>query len=133
VPLARPRVAGHPPARPRGGRGDAQVRGKELLAARVRRQDRIAHRLSVAFTPLDDTLGLGGVRILWHRQISPPPATPTFGDVPPSDAFFPHVEALAASFITGGCSGGNYCPNAPLTRAQMAVFLAKALGLHWPQ
>jgi len=96
-------------------------------------QDRIAHRLSVAFTPLDDTLGLGGVRILWHRQISPPPATPTFGDVPPSDAFFPHVEALAASFITGGCSGGNYCPNAPLTRAQMAVFLAKALGLHWPQ
>jgi hypothetical protein len=95
--------------------------------------DRIAHRVSVAFTPLDDTLGLGGVRILWHRQISPPPATPTFGDVPPSAAFFPHVEALAASFITGGCSGGNYCPNSPLTRAQMATFLAKALGLHWPQ
>jgi hypothetical protein len=95
--------------------------------------DRITHRLSVAFTPLDDTLGLGGVRVLWHRQISPPPASPTFGDVPASDAFFPHVEALAASFITGGCGGGNYCPNAPLTRAQMAVFLAKALGLHWPE
>ena len=28
---------------------------------------------------------------------------------------------------------GNYCPDAPLTRGQMAVFLSKALGLHWPE
>jgi hypothetical protein len=34
--------------------------------------------------------------------------------------------------VTGGCGNGNYCPDAPLTRGQMAVFLAKALGLHWP-
>jgi hypothetical protein len=95
--------------------------------------DRIAHRLSVALTPLDDTLGLGGVRILWHRQISAAPASPTFADVPPGDPFFQHVEALAASYVTGGCGGGNYCPNDLLKRAQMAVFLAKALGLHWPQ
>lgn len=94
--------------------------------------EQVAHRLSVAFTPLDDTLGLGGVRILWHRQISPPPPGATFGDVPTNHLFFQHVEALAASGITGGCGGGNYCPNAPLTRGQMAVFLSKALGLHWP-
>ncbi|MGH9380129.1 MAG: hypothetical protein ACRD2Z_05905 [Thermoanaerobaculia bacterium] len=31
-----------------------------------------------------------------------------------------------------GCCGGNYCPNALVTRGQMAAFLAKALGLHWP-
>ncbi len=96
--------------------------------------ERIAHRVSVAFTPLDGTLGLGGVRIVWHRQISPPPATPSFGDVPASDGFFQHIEALAASGITGGCNAAPplYCPTASLTRGQMAVFLSKALGLHWP-
>jgi hypothetical protein len=25
-----------------------------------------------------------------------------------------------------------YCPDQPVTRGQMAVFLAKALGLHFP-
>ena len=76
--------------------------------------------------------GVGGVKIIWRRQVSPPPATPTFGDVPASDSAFPFIEALAASGITAGCAGGNYCPDANLTRRQMAVFLAKALGLHWP-
>ena len=72
------------------------------------------------------------MKIIWRRQVSPPPATPTFGDVPASDSAFPFIEALAASGITAGCAGGNYCPDANLTRRQMAVFLAKALGLHWP-
>lgn len=94
--------------------------------------DPVAHRLSASLVPLDDTLGLGAVRVIWHRQISAPPAAPTFADVPVSDGFFQHVEALAASGITGGCGAGNYCPNASLTRAQMAVFLSKAFGLHWP-
>ena len=39
---------------------------------------------------------------------------------------------MSEDAITGGCGGGNFCPNANLTRRQMAVFLAKALGLHWP-
>ena len=34
--------------------------------------------------------------------------------------------------ITGGCAGGNYCPDNFVTRRRMAVFLAKALGLNWP-
>jgi hypothetical protein len=51
--------------------------------------------------------------------------------VPPSDPAFQYIEALFASGITAGCAGGNYCPDAPLTRRQMAVFLAKALGLQW--
>ena len=76
-------------------------------------------------------LGLGGVQILWHRQVSPPPDTPTFGDVPASDGARPFVEAMAASGITAGCGQGDFCPDAPLTRRQMAVFLTKALGLHW--
>ena len=35
-------------------------------------------------------------------------------------------EALAAEGITGGCGGGNYCPQSPVRRDQMAVFLLKA-------
>jgi len=76
---------------------------------------------------------LGAVRINWRRQVSPAPATPTFGDVPDSDGAFAYIEALVASGVTAGCGGGNYCPDTPLTRRQMAVFLAKALGMHWPQ
>jgi S-layer homology domain len=78
-----------------------------------------------------NTIGFGGVRITWKRRVSDPPPAPTFGDVPETDFGFVYVEALAASGITGGCGGGNYCPNANLTRRQMAIFLAKALGLHW--
>ena len=58
-----------------------------------------------------------------------PPAT--FADVDTAHPFFQFVEALAASGITGGCGDGNFCPDAPLTRGQMAVFLSTALGLHF--
>ena len=33
------------------------------------------------------------------------------------------IEELARRGVTGGCGGGNYCPTAPVTREQMAVFL----------
>jgi len=52
--------------------------------------------------------------------------------VPTTHLFYQYIEALAAAGITSGCGGGNFCPDAALTRGQMAVFLAKALGLHWP-
>jgi hypothetical protein len=71
-------------------------------------------------------------RVYYELQVSPAPGTATFSDVPVGAFGFQHIEALAASGITAGCGGGNFCPNATLTRAQMAVFLAKALGLHWP-
>jgi hypothetical protein len=64
--------------------------------------------------------------------MSPAPATATFpNDVPTSHPFFRYVEALYASGITAGCGTG-YCPDNPVTRGQMAVFLTKALGLYWP-
>jgi hypothetical protein len=37
------------------------------------------------------------------------------------------IEELAGLGVTGGCGGDNYCPDAPVTRAQMAVFLLKML------
>jgi hypothetical protein len=73
-----------------------------------------------------------GAVVRWRRTVSPAPDSATFGDVPAEHPFFQFIEALAASGITAGCGGGNYCPESPLTRGQMAVFLAKALGLHWP-
>jgi hypothetical protein len=90
--------------------------------------------LDVELAPgLTDAQYFAYVEIWWRRVVSDPPATPTFGDVPGSHSFYPFIEALAKSGITGGCGGGNYCPDSPLTRGQMAVFLSKALGLHWPR
>jgi hypothetical protein len=57
---------------------------------------------------------------------SPPPCTGTFSDVPCPSTFANWIEALAAEGITGGCGGGNYCPQNPVRRDQMAVFLLKA-------
>jgi hypothetical protein len=40
------------------------------------------------------------------------------------------IEQLAADGITSGLGGGGkYCPNDPVTRAQMPVFLVRAFGL----
>ena len=82
---------------------------------------------------LSTTTFLRECRITWHRSVSPPPATATFSDVPTSHPMFRFVEALVAAGITGGCAPGLYCPNNALSRAEMAVFIAVALGLHWPQ
>src|SRR2546427_3987754 len=79
----------------------------------------------------DPSLTLNSVRVGYKLQISPDPATATFTDVPVGHPFHRFVEALAAAGITGGCGNGNYCPDAPITRGQMAVFLSAALGLHW--
>ena len=53
---------------------------------------------------------------------------PTFTDVPSDHWAYSHIESHAASGITSGCGNGIYCPNDPVTRAQMAVFLKR--GIH---
>jgi streptogramin lyase len=60
----------------------------------------------------------------------PPACTGVFLDVACPGAFaVDWIERLAAEGITGGCGGGNYCPNNSVTRGQMAVFLTKTFGL----
>ena len=49
-----------------------------------------------------------------------------FLDVPSSNSFHDDVVAIFRNGITAGCGGGNYCGTAPVSRAQMAVFLLKA-------
>jgi len=73
-----------------------------------------------------------GMRVRYHLQVSPAPAVASFTDVPTNYWAFQYIEALKASGITGGVTPTTYEPESPVTRAQMAVFLAKALGLHFP-
>ncbi len=57
---------------------------------------------------------------------TPPACTvPTFSDVPCSSPFAAWIEDLVAKGITAGCGVDTYCPSAPVTREQMAVFLLK--------
>ncbi len=85
---------------------------------------------TVAFDCSPD-VSFRGVIVHWKRQISPAPAVATFPDVAPSFWAFQEIEALAASEITTGFPDGTFRPTEPVTRAQMATFLARALGLHW--
>jgi len=91
------------------------------------------YQIDVATDGATNATRFRAVRLLWERQISPAPTSATFGDVPTSHPFFPAIEAMVASGVTGGCSVSPpaYCPDATVTRGQMAAFLARALGLHF--
>jgi uncharacterized repeat protein (TIGR03803 family) len=56
----------------------------------------------------------------------PPFCAHVFPDVPCSHPFAQWIEQLADDGITTGCGGGNFCPNDPVLRQQMAVFIEKA-------
>jgi S-layer homology domain len=64
-----------------------------------------------------------------HSSSYNPPApggSTGFGDVDSTYWAAGWIKQLAAEGITGGCGSGNYCPEAPVTRAQMAVFLLRS-------
>lgn len=88
--------------------------------------------VAVGNSPTPGTVRYSSAAVRYKLQVSPPPGMATFNDVPLGHPQRPFIEALFASGITSGCGSGNYCPDAPLTRGQMAVFLSVALGLHWP-
>ena len=67
-----------------------------------------------------------------HGSSYTPPAVGAstgFGDVATDYWAAAFVKQLAAEGITTGCGGGNYCPESPVTRAEMAVFLVRAFNL----
>ena len=68
------------------------------------------------------------LRTLLGADYVPPAWTGMFTDVP-NDFFGPFIEDLARRGITGGCTATEYCPGAPVTRVQMAAFLARTFGL----
>jgi hypothetical protein len=64
-----------------------------------------------------------------HTSSYVPPAAAAgtgFGDVPFNYWAAAWIKQLAAEGITGGCGANTYCPEAPVTRAQMAIFLLRS-------
>jgi hypothetical protein len=51
-----------------------------------------------------------------------------FADVPSNDPFYTEIGKLAARGVTVGCGSGNFCPNNPVLREQMAAFIMRAKG-----
>ena len=90
--------------------------------------------VDVKFAFTDGSESIGSVGFGYNLQLSPAPVTPTFTDVPISDPAFQLIEAFNSAGITAGCnlSPPMFCPDDNVTRRQMAVFIAKALGLDWP-
>ncbi len=76
-----------------------------------------------------DQMAVFLLRAKHGSSYSPPPATGIFADVDQGHWAVHWIEQLAAEGITAGCGGGNYCPNAIVTRDQMAVFLVRTFGL----
>ena len=52
-----------------------------------------------------------------------------FTDVPPTYWAGAWIKQLVAEGITAGCGSDTYCPESPITRAQMAVFLVRTFNL----
>ncbi|HTY40367.1 MAG TPA: hypothetical protein VMH79_00705, partial [Thermoanaerobaculia bacterium] len=65
----------------------------------------------------------------YGSDYAPPACEGIFADVPCPGAFADWIEDLANRQITGGCGNGDFCPDNPNTRGQMAVFLTKTFGL----
>jgi hypothetical protein len=56
-----------------------------------------------------------------------------FTDVPSGSPFATEIAWLAETGISNGCGNGGFCPDAPVTRGQMASFLYRAGGLYFDE
>ena len=70
------------------------------------------------------------VRLTHGPFFQPPPAIGIFDDVVVEDygVFADYIEQLFNDGITSGCAPGMYCPDDPILRSEMAVFITKAKG-----
>ena len=80
---------------------------------------------AIAVTVTDDDGGTDSQSV--SATVTRPGPTP-FSDISGS-TFEDDITWMWQVGITSGCSATLYCPNAPVTRAQMASFLARALNL----
>jgi hypothetical protein len=71
------------------------------------------------------------LRSKYGSSYNPPPVggSTGFSDVPATYWAATWIKQLVAEGITSGCGVGTYCPEAPVTRAQMAVFLVRTFSL----
>jgi hypothetical protein len=68
-----------------------------------------------------NTILIGGQTFTVYQGID-------FLDVPSNDPFYTVIGQLSARGVTLGCGSGNYCPNDPVLREQMAAFIMRAKG-----
>jgi hypothetical protein len=85
------------------------------------------------FCPDDNTtraqMAVFLLRSKYGSDYDPPAATGVFNDVPVDYWAADWIEKLYADGITSGCGGNNFCPENPVTRGQMAVFLVRTFDL----
>jgi hypothetical protein len=77
----------------------------------------------------DDPVTRGQMAAFLVRALRLSPATGTDFTDDDTSVFEPDIQTLAANGITRGCAPDRYCPDDPVTRAQMASFLVRAIGL----
>lgn len=71
----------------------------------------------------------GQMASLLTRALDLPDGDSAFADVPADHPHATGIGAVARAGITTGCTTDSYCPEGPVTRAQMASFLVRALDL----
>jgi subtilisin family serine protease len=87
--------------------------------------------ISNRFCPGDDVTR-GQMAAFLVRALRLPATSEDFFDDDQGSLFEVAINRLAAAGITKGCNpptNSRYCPDDPVTRGQMAVFLARAFGL----
>jgi len=80
----------------------------------------------VAFRSDSATLVIGGTgewKDVYEHQHLPY----MFKDVPVVYWAYDEIQLLGASGLTAGCDSENYCPDDPVTRAQMSIFLERGM------
>jgi len=76
----------------------------------------------------DDPVTRSQMAAFLTRALGLPPADPASFDDIAGSVFADDVARLAGSGITRGCTATSFCPDDPVTRAQMAAFFHRALG-----
>ena len=77
----------------------------------------------------DDPTSRGAMAVFLARALeleADDVETDRFADVPETHPFRSAIHAIAERGITVGCGEGFFCPEAPVTRGEMATFLARA-------
>ena len=130
------RVLDHGDPRAAGGSSFADVDGDEWWAPFVERLAELEVTAGCAVDPLrfcpEDPVTRAQMASFLVRAFDLDPGPPAgFEDLAPGGVHSGSIDALAAAGITAGCSDDplRFCPGDPVTRGQMATFLARAEGL----
>jgi len=87
--------------------------------------DDVTRAEMAAFIARSVVLPTGDDGLSWYQA----PGQPSFSDVPVDHWAYRYVEFVARQGIAGGYEDGTYRPASPCTRAEAAVYLARAFNL----